>query len=245
MRTTFEVIGFLCCVVAWGCDGDGDGRPADAGHPGRDAQAQTDAGDPSLDAGGQPEDDGGGGRDGGEPGGDAGADAAVEPTQLVLLDVVYTHDVETMAFSFLPVGADVPDDLTAPADYSQGHLHLRVDVRSKPSDLPVSYQLCFFQDDHTSDNHACGSYADLTGVGVVEMDQPMPEIWQYGVIEWWRPLLDLMLVVKDGDGDPVDTRYGFDGQWEGSPDLGLYYPMQVRATAVVVPPGGQFQGWPE
>ena len=107
--------------------------------------------------------------------------------------------------------------------------------------------MCFFQDEHTSDNHACVSDSGLafSAVGVYEHDQALDSIWQYGVIDWSRSLLDLMLVVKDGDGNPVDTRYDFDGAWDGSPDLSLYYPMEVRFTAVLVPAGGTFEGWPE
>jgi hypothetical protein len=53
----------------------------------------------------------------------------------------------------------------------------------------------------------------------------------------------MMLVVKDGNGIPVDSRYGWLGQWAGSPDFSLYYPMQVHYRAILVPAGGTFQGW--
>ena len=33
------------------------------------------------------------------------------------------------------------------------------------------------------------------------------------------------------------------GKWFGSPDFSLYYPMQVRYTAIIVPPGGGEPVW--
>jgi hypothetical protein len=44
-----------------------------------------------------------------------------------------------------------------------------------------------------------------------------------------------MTVVKDQNGNPVDTVYSqFVGNWLGSPNLGLYYPMDVRYTAILI-----------
>jgi hypothetical protein len=186
----------------------------------------------------------GGQAQGGEAAGAAGQGGAPPATQLTLLDVTYEHNTETMAFSFLPVPAEIPADLTSPVSYATGQLHERLEVITKPSAQAVSYQLCIFQDEQTADNHACASYFTFSAVGTVETDEPLADIWQYGVIEWDRALLNLMLTVKDVDGNPVDTRYGFDGLWAGSPDLGLYYPMQVRFSAVLVPPGASFEGFP-
>lgn len=167
-------------------------------------------------------------------------------SQLVVLDTVFTHNTTSMAFSFFDLPPDFPSDLLAPAAYAEGTLYERLEVISKPSAKGVTYQLCFFQDQHSSDKHACVSQNGLsfTSEGVYEFDQSMTTIWQYGVIDWDRSLLDVMLVVKDAGGNPVDTRYGFDGAWDGSPDLALYYPMEVHYTAVLVPPGETFEGWP-
>jgi hypothetical protein len=216
-------------------DADSDSGAEDGG----DADADADGpGDSGVDAEAAPD---------AEEAGDSGGDVDVGPGQLLVLDVTYTHNTETMAFSYFELPAGLPSDLTSSVSYATGRFYERLEVLSKPSDRQVSYQLCFFQDEHTSDNHACVSQSGLrfTAVGVYEHDQTMESIWQYGVIDWGRALLDLMLVVKDGGGNPVDTRYGFDGGWDGSPDLGLYYPMEVRYTAVIVPPGGTFEGWPE
>lgn len=65
-------------------------------------------------------------------------------------------------------------------------------------------------------------------------------VWQAKVIDWKRKLLEVMLVIKDGGGNPVDDRYGFGGKWDGSPDFSLYFPMTVRFTAVAVAKGAAY-----
>ncbi len=163
--------------------------------------------------------------------------------QFVLLDTHYTHNTETRAFSFFPIPAGVPDNWYAPVDYVGGTIHMRLEVLSKPSTKGVNYQICIFQDQHSSDKHACAKYQYFTAPGVYTWQQPVSSLWQFNVIDWSRKLLDTMLVVKDKNGNPVDDRYGFGGAWDGSPDFSLYYPMEVHFTAIVVRNGGIFTGW--
>jgi len=73
----------------------------------------------------------------------------------------------------------------------------------------------------------------------------MPDLFDYDKMEWSSKFLKFMLTIRDGAGNPVDeTMAEFAGSWDGSPDLGLYYPMQVRYTAIIVPPGGGEPVWP-
>jgi hypothetical protein len=71
----------------------------------------------------------------------------------------------------------------------------------------------------------------------------MSALTQYQTIDWRQGMLNLMLIVKDGDGNPIDGSFPLIENWHGSPELELYYPMQVRYSAVIIPPGGQFGGW--
>jgi hypothetical protein len=161
--------------------------------------------------------------------------------QFTLLDTVYIHSTATKAFSFFPLPAGVPANWRTPIDYAGGRIHMRLEVRSKPSANAVNYQVCIFQDQHSSDKHACARYQKFTALGTYLWDQDLPSIYQYAKIDWTRAMLDTMLVVKDGAGNPVDDRYGFAGAWEGSPNFSLYYPMEVRFSAVVVAKGSVFQ----
>lgn len=74
--------------------------------------------------------------------------------QFVLLDVLHTHTTETKGFSYFPLPPDVPENWKAPVDFHGGTIQFRLEVISKPSDRPVGYQLCVFQDRHSSDKHS-------------------------------------------------------------------------------------------
>lgn len=184
--------------------------------------------------------------------------------QLILLDQTYTHTTtvtsspvlrktadgtsitakSAMAFSFFNLPSSVPYNLVSPVNYAQGKIYQRVQVITKPSTKTVQYGLCLFQDYIISQKHACTSQMRFTAPGTYYSSQAMTSLYQYGNINWSRYLLLEMLVVKDGNGAPVDTRMGFGGKWIGSPDLSLYYPMKVRYTAIIVPPGGGEPVWP-
>ena len=185
--------------------------------------------------------------------------------QLVLIDETYTHtttlttvplmrkatDGRTStnsgkAFSFFNFPSWVPDNFVSPVNYAQGTIYQRIQVISKPSTKAVQYQLCLFQDQIIASKHACTSAANLkfTAPGTYYSSQSMPTLYQYNNVVWSRYLLMQMLVVKDASGVPVDDRYGYAGEWSGSPNLGLYYPMKVRYTAIIVPPGGGEPVWP-
>jgi hypothetical protein len=166
--------------------------------------------------------------------------------QFVLLDTQYIHNTNTRAFSFFPLAPGVPDNWRSPVNYADGTIYMRLEVLSKPSANGVNYQICIFQDQHASANHACARYQFFTAPGLYTWSQSMPTLFQFNNLDWTRRMLDTMLVVKDKDGDPVDDRYGFAGAWEGSPNFSLYYPMEVKFTAIVVRQGGTFAppaGW--
>ena len=186
--------------------------------------------------------------------------------QLVVLDVTHTHTTKVtyvpllrediagktqtksgQGFSKFNFAPDFPTgSLKTPINYAGGTLYQRIKVLNKPSSDLVRYQICFFQDELTHEQHACSRSSDLTftSTGTYYASQSMPTLYQYNNIDWYRELLVLMTVVKDRNGIPVDNRYGYDGLWIGSPDFSRYYPMDVRYTAIIVPPGGGAPVWP-
>ncbi|MCL7412873.1 MAG: carbohydrate binding domain-containing protein [ANME-2 cluster archaeon] len=187
--------------------------------------------------------------------------------QLVLLDVTHTHSTQVsyvklarvddtgkiytksgQGFSKFNFAPGFPTgSLKSPINYAGGTLYQRIKVYSKPSSYPVRYQVCVFQDHITSDKHACSSSSKLTFTrpGTYYASQSMTSLFNYGGIDWNRQLLVAMTVVKDKYGTPVDNTYSqFTNKWYGAPNLGLYYPMNVRYTAIIVPPGGGAPVWP-
>ena len=106
----------------------------------------------------------------------------------------------------------------------------------------MQYQLCLVPKD-ISVAPACSS-ASLTfsSPGVYEATQALSTFSNYGSVNWASGIDDIMLVVKDEQGRPVDNAY-FLSSDAASLDLNQYFPMNVRYAAVIVPPGGSFQGW--
>ncbi|MFZ3168086.1 MAG: immunoglobulin domain-containing protein, partial [Candidatus Methanoperedens sp.] len=179
--------------------------------------------------------------------------------QLVVLDVNYQHSttitripplnaISGMSASFFNFPSYVPDNLISPIDYAHGTIYQRLQVFTKPSTKTVKYQICFFQDTITQPKHACTN-RDLLAfnkTGTYYATQQLSNIYQYGNINWGRKLLIMMLDMTDKNGVLIDSRpvYNMGKIWDGSPNLNLYYPMNVRYTAIIVPKGGGAPVWP-
>ncbi|MEX2541099.1 MAG: hypothetical protein WD314_04795, partial [Trueperaceae bacterium] len=180
---------------------------------------------------------------------DEATPVASSNTPLLLVDSVLTHQSADAggngAFSFVP-NSDLKRDLADPVDYAGGTLYQRLDVRSKPSDEVVHYQLCLVPNDAISVQPACAAsnLLSFSGEGVFEANVDLSEMSGYQSIDWENGVESLILVVKNDSGLPVDNRYAL-GDGAVPPDPALYYPMEVRFTAVLVPAGGRFTGWPQ
>ena len=184
---------------------------------------------------------------------------ATSNKQLVMLDVNYQHNttifrlpplnaISGMSASFFNIPSYVPANLVSPVDYAHGTVYQRLQVFTKPSTKTVKYQICFFQDTITQPKHACTN-RDLLAfnrTGTYYASQPLSNIYQSDHIDWGRKLLIMMLDMTDKNGILIDNRpvYNMGKIWDGSPNLALYYPMNVRYTAIIVPKGGGAPVWP-
>ena len=175
------------------------------------------------------------------------APAASGGPALVLLDVTRTFGgggtAESGAVSFFKSASNLSQDLEAPVDYAGGTLYQRAEVMEKPSDEPVRLQFCLVPNDDISVKPACSDAANLSfsDTGAVESKQALSSLSQYGDVDWSRGVSNLMVIVKDANGDPVDLGYADFSE----ADLARYYPLKLRFSAVLVPAGGDFPGWPE
>ena len=174
----------------------------------------------------------------------------VEPTEpdapaLVLLDVTRTLGSsatgESGAISFFKSASDLLTNLRSPVDYAGGTLYQKVEVLEKPSDAPVQLQVCLVPNDDISVKPSCSSASQLsfTGTGSFEAQQALESFTQYDAIDWDRGISNLMLLLKDASGNPIDPAYS----GVSSEELSRYYPLEVRYSAVLVPAGGSFPGW--
>ena len=166
-------------------------------------------------------------------------------TSVDLLATTYTHQGDRLtgsgAYSFFAAPEDL-GSLTAPVDYASGTVHQRLEVLSKPSNEPVRYQLCLVPKNISVKPACSNSEIAFSDTGVYESTQPLSSFSNYNSVDWESGIDDLMLVVKDSQGRPVDDAY-FVGQGAETLNLDDYFPMQVSFEAVLVPPGADFQGW--
>jgi tetratricopeptide (TPR) repeat protein len=165
---------------------------------------------------------------------------------LVLLSTYYTYEQEVIqtsgAVTFFGTSSDTQTNWQAPTNYAGGTVYQRLEVSRKPSNETVTYQLCLVPNDDIAIKPACSRARGLSfsDIGVYTSQQLLSEFYQYDNIDWTRGISNLMVIVRDKDGNPVDSTFAR----ERGQDLGLYYPMEVRYSVVVVPAGGAFRGWP-
>ncbi|MEN8006597.1 MAG: FlgD immunoglobulin-like domain containing protein [Candidatus Krumholzibacteriota bacterium] len=128
-----------------------------------------------------------------------------------------------------------PNDWVSPVAYATGTAYFRVEVRgldgpidgwytsnsnqNSPPDFVAEYfapQLCLFQDAHIPSKHACfySGTIQFNQPGIYYGSQPLPDMYQYGVIDWTRLLMNPMIIgkVKNASGlsyygQNVDMRY--------------------------------------
>jgi tetratricopeptide (TPR) repeat protein len=165
---------------------------------------------------------------------------------LILLNTIYTYErpavEDSGAVSFFAAAEDARQNWQTPTNYAEGVIYQRLEVSRKPSNEIVTYQLCLVPNDDISVKPTCSRAEELefNDIGVYESQQPLKEFYQYDNIDWRKGISNLMVILRDKDGNPIDTAFAR----ESGQNLDLYYPMNVRYSVVLVPPGGSFLGWP-
>jgi hypothetical protein len=151
------------------------------------------------------------------------------------------------AFKFFQMPSNTPSSWTSPVNYAQGTLYQRVEIIEKPTTTPVRYAICFFQDQVVAPRHACGDLTKMsfTGTGTFYSSQSMSTLYQYSTaVDWTRKPHVIMLHMTDANNHQPDSYPDFMDLWYGTPNWNLYYPMKLRYTAIIVPPGGGGPVWP-
>jgi len=130
-------------------------------------------------------------------------------------------------------------DWTTPANFAEGIMHFRAEVRGIPVNQPdMKLGWCFWQREREN----CKGN-DVPGVPdtVVTWEASVKNMWKKnGVpIDWTEPRTKNGFSVKSSNG-PVSDKAGFN--WSGeNPDE--WYPLDIRFTVVVVAEGETFSGW--
>jgi len=163
--------------------------------------------------------------------------------QFVLFDVTFTFTKED-ADNSKPskshyyvkgdmLNKDRPTDWTAPVDYRNGTVHIRLEVLEKPAGgEPTTWSLCYIPNKGQKNNYGCTGTAVYREKGVYERDIAMTSFWENDSILWPQGIKQMDLVIKDNSGGS--------GHAHKRADHEKFFPTKVRITMVQVSAGAKY-----
>ena len=129
------------------------------------------------------------------------------------------------------LNAQRPTDWTAPVDYRNGTVHVRLEVIEKPiGSEPTQWSVCYIPNKGQNHGYGCIGTDTYKEKGVYEKDIPMTKFWQNDDIVWSEGIKQMDLVIKDGKGDKAHTR----------PDPEKFFPTKIRMTLIQVSAGAKY-----
>jgi hypothetical protein len=171
------------------------------------------------------------------------ASPAVSAQQFLLFDSTFTYTKED-ADNSKPskshyyvrdkiLNADRPKDWTAPVDYRNGTVHIRLEVIDKPDgDAPTTWTLCYIPNKGQKNGYGCTGNQVYKKKGVYERDVKMTDFWQNDSIVWEQGIKEMHLVMKDDSGGM--------GHVHKRTDPEKFFPTKVRITMVQVAKGAKY-----
>lgn len=162
------------------------------------------------------------------------AAAPAHAAQFVVAEAAYTHSAQTTKDSHYRVKPtpETPANWQSPVDYTGGSVHVRLEVKTKPSDTPTRYQICF----EMKQNYCCTDQAPIYTVpGVYEWDTAVTKLWRPGPVDFTQGIVQSALILKDTNNvKPAPENVG-----QATSDL--YMPSDVHVTVTVVATGSTYQ----
>ena len=155
--------------------------------------------------------------------------------QFTLFDVTFTFTKDD-AFNSKPnqshyyvksdrLNPQRPMDWTAPVDYRNGTVHLRLEVLEKPDGgQPTSWSVCYIPFKGREHGYGCIGTGAYKEKGVIEKDLDMTKFWQNDNIVWTEGIKEMHLVIKDDHNMHAHKL----------PDPTKFFPTKVRMTLVQV-----------
>jgi hypothetical protein len=154
--------------------------------------------------------------------------------QVVVAEAAYTHSAQTTKDSHYHVKPtpETPANWASPVDYAHGSVHVRLEVKTKPSETPTRYQICF----EMKVNYCCTDQAPAyTAPGVYEWDTDVEKLWRPGPVDFTQGILQNALILKDTNNvKPAPENVG-------EATSALYMPSDVAVTVTLVSSGSIFQ----
>ncbi|MEN9575883.1 MAG: hypothetical protein RL514_3738 [Verrucomicrobiota bacterium] len=169
--------------------------------------------------------------------------ATLPAAQFVLFDVTFTFTKDDADNSkpskshYYVKGAAInperPRDWTAPVDYRNGTVHIRLEVLEKPAGSePTTWSICYIPNKGQGNGYGCTGTDLYREKGVYEKDVSMKAFWQNDGIVWSEGIKQMDLVIKDGSGGG--------GHAHKRADAEKFFPTKVRLTVVQVSAGAKY-----
>jgi hypothetical protein len=172
----------------------------------------------------------------------AGA-AATRAEQFVLFDVTFPY-TKADADNAKPnpshyyvkgdrLNPERPKDWTAPVDYRNGTVHVRLEVIEKPAGgEPTTWSVCYIPNKGQNHGYGCIGTDVYKETGVYEKDIAMTKFWQNDDIVWSEGIKEMHLVIKDNSGGQ--------GHAHKRPDFEKFFPTKIRMTLIQVSAGAKY-----
>ncbi|MHA3772944.1 hypothetical protein ACXR0O_15525 [Verrucomicrobiota bacterium sgz303538] len=124
-----------------------------------------------------------------------------------------------------------PKDWTAPVDYRNGTVHVRLEVLDKPAGgEPTTWSVCYIPYKGQMQGYGCFNTDVYKEKGVYEKDVAMTKFWHNDHLVWNEGIKEMHLVIKDASGAKAHTR----------PDAEKFFPTKIRMTLTQVSAGAKY-----
>jgi hypothetical protein len=155
--------------------------------------------------------------------------AQARADQFIVADETYVHSKETTSDSHYRVTpkAGTPKDWTKPTNWSKGSVHVRLEVKTKPSDAATKFQICF----EGSPTYACTNQSETyTKTGTYEWSTPFAAFYQGNGMQmnWANGVSKVALILKDANNNKP----------QGDPK---FVPSSLRVEVAVVSEGATYK----
>jgi hypothetical protein len=129
------------------------------------------------------------------------------------------------------INAERPKDWTAPVDYRNGTLHVRLEVLEKPAGGEgTQWNICYIPNKGQNGGYGCAATDVYKEKGVYEKDLPMTAFWHNDGLIWEQGVKQIDLVLKDAKGVKVHERS----------DPEKFFPTRIRMTVIQVSAGAKY-----
>ena len=131
------------------------------------------------------------------------------------------------------LNAQRPKDWTAPVDFRNGTVHVRLEVIEKPAGgEPTTWSVCYIPNKGQGHGYGCIGTDVYKEKGVYEKDVDMTKFWQNNDIAWSEGIKEMHLVMKDNSGGS--------GHAHKRPDHEKFFPTKIRMTLIQVSKGAKY-----